>query len=50
MYYNAYLVGKINCKDNLVLDYSESYKNKKAFETTSSPSLFQVQVPGIVFP
>ena len=50
VYYNAYLVGKINCKDNLVFDYSKFYKYNKVFESTSSPSLSQIQVLGIVFP
>ena len=48
--YNAYLVGKVNFKDQLVLDYSKFYKTTKAFETTSSPSLSQIHVLGIVFP
>ena len=54
MYYNVYLVGKVNCKDKLVLDYSKFYKNNKVFETTfivSSPSScysFSLDVPLMV--
>ena len=48
--YNACLVGKVNCKDNLAFDYSKFYKNEKVFRTTSSPSFSKIQVLGIVFP
>ena len=31
MYYSAYLVRKVNCKDKLLLDYSKFYRNNKDF-------------------